>query len=110
MREAHFTRFTVRGDARESVIDARRTWTAEHEEGGARFRCGLLVALGDGEWLDVSIWDQPSSPDGGPEEDAAPAEFIDRIEGPGTEILGQETGLVAWIDSDPELPPAHGED
>lgn len=76
------------------MLEARRAWTSECEA-YEHFRGGLLVALEDGEWLDISIWERPRPLDGrGPDEPPI-VDFMDRVDGPGMEILGQESGVVA---------------
>ena len=93
MDTVNFTRFRVRGELPDALLDARRAWTAECQ-GCDRFRGAMLIALEEGEWLDISIWDQPSA-DGAARPPEPPIDFIDRIEDRGTEILGQESGRLA---------------
>jgi hypothetical protein len=89
-----FTRFHVRGEPLEPMLEARRAWTSDCEACDA-FRGGLLVALADGDWLDISIWDPPETEDVERLTDTSLVEFVDRIGGPGAEILGQESGVLA---------------
>ena len=105
MQAVHFTRFRVRSEDPEPVLKARRAWTvASH--GDERFRGGLLVALEDREWLDISVWEQTPPPDRGGRPQAPPLDFMDRVGGLGTEILGQECGLLALYDAPPDEPDA----
>jgi hypothetical protein len=99
MPTAQFTRFRVRRETVPSVLDARRAWVTE-AQACQSFRGGLLVALEDGEWLDVSIWDlAPPGVQAGAKPSAG-AEFVDRIDSRHVEILGQESGTVTSIDSE----------
>ena len=105
MQAVHFTRFRVRGEDPEPVLKARRAWTvASH--GDERFRGGLLVALEDREWLDISVWEQTPLPGRGGPPQSPPLDFMDRVVGVGTEILGQECGLLALYDTLPKEPDA----
>jgi hypothetical protein len=93
-----FTRFRIRGQDDEPLLQAHRAWSAECSASD-RFRGGLLVALEDGEWLDIAIWrrdTEASSSLGG-----ARHELVDQIDWAGTEILGLETGVLA---ADPTFP------
>jgi hypothetical protein len=93
-----FTRFRVREDDQEPLLQAHRAWRAECSASD-RFRGGLLVALEDGEWLDVAIWRRDTkafSSLGG-----ARRELVDQIDWAETEILGRETGVLA---ADPTFP------
>jgi hypothetical protein len=91
-----FTRFRVRAELPDEVLDARRAWAAECL-GCEQFRGAILIVLEEGEWLDVSIWDQPPA-DGPTRPPEPPIDFIDRIDDPDTEILGQESGRLACGD------------
>lgn len=92
MQIVHFTRFQVPGSAGEAVLAAWHGWRSQCQ-GCERFRGGLLVALGDGEWLDVSLWEEP--PDNVAHTPGPTVDFVERIDAPGTEILGQESGVMA---------------
>ena len=105
MQAVHFTRFRVRHEDPEPVLEARRAWSSACE-GDKRFRGGLLVALEDGEWLDISVWEQTPLPGRGGPPQAPPLDFMDRVVGVGTEILGQECGLLALYDTRPGEPDA----
>lgn len=84
-----FTRFRVRGEAQEPLLRAHRAWMAECAASD-RFRGGLLVALDDGEWLDVAIWRSQAVDRRSPRD--ARCELVDQIDWADPEILGQETG------------------
>lgn len=92
MQVVHFTRFQVPGSAAEEVFAARRAWRSKCG-GCEQFRGGLLVALGDGEWLDISLWEEPPGKLAGAT--GPVVDFVDRIDAAGTEILGQESGVMA---------------
>jgi hypothetical protein len=96
-----FVRFRVHPEETSSVLDARRAWSAARR-GGDQYLGGLLVALDEDEWLEITVWDEvlprePASSDG------AGIAFVDTIAGPRTEIVGQETGELALVD--PLTPP-----
>ena len=105
MQAVHFTRFRVRSEDPEPVLKARRAWSSACH-GDERFRGGLLVALEDGEWLDISVWEQTPPADGGGQQQGPPLDFMDRVAGVGTEFLGQECGVLALYDTRPDKPDA----
>ena len=95
-RRVEFVRFHLHPDETPSVLEARRAWSAARR-GGGQYLGGLLVAFNDDEWLEITVWEEalprePVSTDG------AGAGFLDGIAGPGTEIVGQETGDLALVD------------
>jgi hypothetical protein len=93
----NFTRFHLRDEHADSVLSARRRWGHDHKCND-RFRGGLLVALDDGEWLDIAIWERPDRPEAALLDRAAPNEFVDRLDGMLVEILGLETGTLMHAD------------
>jgi hypothetical protein len=105
MQAVHFTRFRVRCEDPEPVLKERRAWSSACH-GDERFRGGLLVALEGGEWLDITVWEQTPPLDHGGQPQAPPLDFLDRVGGLGTEILGQECGLLALYDTRPDEPDA----
>jgi hypothetical protein len=93
MEIINFTRFYVRGEADEPVLEAHRAWVSESSS-NERFQGGVLVALEDGDWLDVAIWSQPA-PDLARVDELPPTALLDRFDGADIEILGQERGVLA---------------
>ena len=89
----NFTRFHVRGEADEPVLEAHRAWVSQWSA-DERFHGGPLVVLEDGEWLDVAIWRQ-LPPELARADVLPPSALLDRLEGADIEVLGQERGVLA---------------
>jgi hypothetical protein len=89
----NFTRFHVRGEAGASVLEAHRDWVSD-SSANERFQGAVLVALEDGEWLDVAIWSE-QEPDLTVVDGLPPSALLDRFQGAEIEVIGQERGVLA---------------
>jgi hypothetical protein len=101
----HFTRFRVR-PAREQAVFAARTASLQPcWDASPPLRAAYLLALGDQEWLDVTVWDGEwcgESPGSAPV--AARPAFFEQLD----ELLGEECAVAVARDLPVTLPNPQG--
>jgi hypothetical protein len=97
-RVVRFTRFHLRSDETQSLLEARRAWSDDSRRNG-HYKGGLFVALAENEWLEITVWDEPSGHPQQPRSGGESGEFVDRITEQATEIVGQETGALLVADA-----------
>lgn len=91
----HFTRFRVHPAREQAVFAARSTSLQACWDASPPLRAAYLLALGDQEWLDVTVWDgELSSESLGSAAVAARPAFFEQID----ELLGEECAIAIGRD------------
>jgi hypothetical protein len=99
----HFTRFRVRSAREQAVLAARAASLQPCWDASPPLRAAYLLALGDQEWLDVTVWDgQLCGETPGLAQVADRPAFFEQLD----ELLGEECAVVVAHDL-PETRAAH---
>jgi hypothetical protein len=101
----HFARFRVRPGREQAVFAARSASLQACWDASPPLRAAYLLALGDQEWLDVTVWDGELCDEAvGSAPVAARPAFFEQLD----ELLGEECAIAVAHDLPLTPPVAEG--